>query len=115
MSAVLARLNAVYDAVVPKRRKVSRRLAWAMATVGSADGDSSHVNLADISSHGLRIGGAESWLRTGQFVSIALDSEPPLHAIVRWVRDNEAGMEFLRPIPQDRTEWHALIDSPYGG
>lgn len=115
MSAVLARLNAVYDAVVPKRRKVARNAAWATATVSSANGDSSEVSLADISTHGLRISGVDAWLRTGQFVSITLDREQPLRAIVRWVRDGEAGMELLRPIPGDRAEWHALINSPFGG
>ena len=115
MSAVLARLNAVYDAVVPKRRKVTRQPAWATATVSSSNGDSSEIALADISTHGLRIRSGESWLRNGQFVSIALDPEPALQAIVRWVRDGEAGLEFLRPIPADRAAWHALIDAPYGG
>ena len=115
MSAVFARLNAVYDAVLPRRRKVARQAAWATATLRLGDGESSEVSLADISTHGLRIKGDLTWLRAGQFVSIAIEPEPALQAIVRWVRDGEAGMEFLRPIPAERAEWHALIDSPFGG
>jgi len=114
MSAVFSRLNAVYDAVVPRRRKVARRPAWAKATVRLTDGDTSEVCLDDISTHGLRLREVASWLRAGQFVSIALGDEAPLQAIVRWVRDGEAGLEFLRPVPRDRAEWHALIDSPFG-
>lgn len=115
MSAVMARLNAVYDAVVPKRRKVARQPVWAQATLSTSDGESCEVSLTDISTHGLRVSGVEAWPRTGQFVGVSIEGEPPLQAIVRWVRDGEAGMEFLRPIPSDRTEWHALIEAPFWG
>ena len=49
-------------------------------------------------------------LRPGSFVSIGIGECPLLGAIIRWVRADEAGMEFLRTIPADRGEWFALMD-----
>ena len=34
----------------------------------------------------------------GQFITLRLSSDWTIQAIVRWVRDERAGIEFLRPI-----------------
>ena len=56
-----------------------------------------------------------AWLKAGSFVSIAVGDNPALQAIVRWVRHDAAGTEFLRSIPPERTEWHKLTNSPFVG
>jgi hypothetical protein len=114
MSAQLARLHALPVDIRPERRKASRYPAEVNAVLTSSHGDEADVQLADVSTHGCNVRGVVDWLRTGSFVSIGFDDETPLHAIVRWTRGDAAGMEFLQPIPPERTEWHALINSPFG-
>ena len=114
MVAVLDKLNAVYEAVVPKRRKVARVPAWAKAHLRSADGERSDAVLIDLSTYGLRLRSAVKWLRVGRYIEVEIEGDQPLQAVVRWQRDGEAGLEFLRPIPADRAGWNALLDSPLG-
>jgi hypothetical protein len=111
----LARLNATQAASRPERRKVSRYPAEVTAMLYSSHGDEASVLLADVSTHGCNVKGEVAWLRTGSFVSIGLGNEPPLRAIVRWIRDGAAGMEFLWPVSSAQGEWHALMQSPFGG
>lgn len=112
MSTQLARLQAA--PARQERRKVSRTPAEVTARMSSVHGDEAYVRLSDVSTHGCSIRGEAEWLRTGAFVAIGFGEEADLHAVVRWVREGSAGMEFLRPVPSDRREWHALIDSPLG-
>jgi hypothetical protein len=114
MSAQLARLQRAPAVTATERRKVVRSPAEVNALLLSSHGDEASVRLADVSSHGCSVKGEVPWLRPGSFVSIGFGEEPALRAIVRWMRGDAAGMEFLRPIPPERTEWHALIDSPFG-
>lgn len=114
MSAQLARLSAAQADTRPDRRKAHRYTAEAAATLHSSHGESASVILADVSTHGCNVQGELDWLRAGSFVSIAFGDEPLLSAVVRWIRDGAAGMEFLQPIPAARTEWHALMNSSFG-
>lgn len=114
MSAQFARLPVAEAVPRPERRRISRTPAEVNALLQSAHGDEAEVRLADVSSHGCNVKGDFSWLRTGSFVSIGFGEEPALRAIVRWRRGDAAGMEFLRPVPPERSEWHALINSPFG-
>ncbi|MEJ2408952.1 MAG: PilZ domain-containing protein [Novosphingobium sp.] len=68
------------------------------------------VLLADISLHGCCLQTESDELRQGGFVSIGLGNDSMLPAIVRWVRGQAAGMEFLRPVPANQTAWHDLMD-----
>lgn len=95
------------------RRKELRYATGFDAILESSRGESAQVLLCEISMHGCRVKCDEAWLRTGAFVSIALEDEPPLQAIVRWNRDGAAGMEFLKPIPAERGEWRELLDMPF--
>lgn len=97
-----------------ERRKAERHRAEVPATLVSSLGERATVDLADVSTHGCNIRGEAAWLRAGAFVSIALGDESPLRAIVRWVRDGKAGMEFIQPVPPGRREWQELIDSILG-
>jgi hypothetical protein len=114
MSAPLDRLQSLPADARRERRKTSRYPAEVTATLRSASGAMADVRLADVSTHGCNVKGDVSWMRTGAFVSIGFEDEPPLGAIVRWARDGAAGMEFLKPVPPERKEWHALINSPFG-
>lgn len=113
MSAMFARLPANDAESLPDRRRVSRSPAEVTALLLSAWGDEAEVRLADVSTHGCSIRSDAAWLRVGAFVSIGF-GETPLRAVVRWIRDDAAGMEFLWPVPAERGEWHALINSPFG-
>ena len=110
-SEPLARLGSAAPA---ERRRETRHPAWASAHIANAAGETQGVALADVSEHGCAIRGEAGWLRTGGFVAIRLGDEPPLQGIVRWIRDGAAGMEFLRPIPPDRVEWHDLLNASFG-
>lgn len=97
----------------PERRKEPRISARYEAIIESSKGQSEEVLLIDVSMHGCCVETEADWLRNGSFVSIGLDDQPKLSAIVRWVRDGSVGMEFLRPIPTDRDEWHEMLDMPF--
>ncbi|MGE3691933.1 MAG: PilZ domain-containing protein [Novosphingobium sp.] len=110
MNVVAGRFAEAQDITPVERRRSVRHSVFAEATITSSRGLKAGAELADLSSHGVRLVTEAPWLRLGQFVSITLESDAPVQAIVRWIRGGEAGMEFLRPIPADRTAWHAIID-----
>jgi len=99
--------------VFTDRRRESRVPARFSAVLRFSDGASSEVELADVSTHGCCVRSEDAGLRIGRFVSVGLDEESMLQAVVRWVRDGAAGMEFLRPIPPERCEWYDLMDAPF--
>jgi hypothetical protein len=109
----MIRLKGIEPQRTALRRKVSRRPASAAARVRSGSGDEAQGAISDLSAHGCCIRCEAGWLRLGAFVSIGIGGEAPLQAIVRWVRGGLCGLEFLRPIPAARAEWHELIDSPF--
>ena len=118
MKAVHARLAPAQDKntvveVIPERRREARVPARYQARLQFSSDDCAEVQLADISMHGCCVRGEATGLRIGRFVSVGIDEEPMLPAVIRWVRDNAAGMEFLRPIPPERHEWHELIEMPF--
>ncbi|MCB2079285.1 MAG: PilZ domain-containing protein [Novosphingobium sp.] len=115
MTAKLARLAPVETDTQDDRRREARHTARGFVRVESVRGDKADATLADVSTHGCAIKVEAEWLRIGGFVSIGLEDQPLLQAIVRWVRDGNAGMEFLRPVPPDRVEWHELMDASFGG
>jgi hypothetical protein len=117
MTVFLARLENVPEPqetpARDSRRREPRFATWFDAVLENAHGDNASVLLAEVSLHGCRIRAEEPWLRTGAFVTIGIEDGARLQAIVRWVRDGAAGMEFLRPIPSECSEWHDLMDAPF--
>ena len=91
----------------PRTRKVARLPSSADATIVSANGDNMRIRLSDISTHGCCVCGSVEGLRNGSFISLRLGQEAPLQGIVRWVRDQAAGIEFLRPLTRKQPEWLA--------
>ncbi len=70
-----------------------------------------YAELGDISTHGCSIRSDADWLRMGMFITVQLGEDASLEAIIRWVREDAAGLEFLRPISPDQLEWHARMES----
>ncbi|MFO1256554.1 MAG: PilZ domain-containing protein [Sphingomonadaceae bacterium] len=90
----------------PNTRRVSRRVAEAIATVKSSGGERCTARIRDVSVFGCSLVCDAKWLRTGMFVTVQLTSEWSIQAIVRWARDGTGGAEFLRPISD--AEAHAI-------
>jgi PilZ domain len=111
MGTVLERIGAISEAILPGRRKSVRSEVQVGASVISSRGDSAAVTINNVSTHGCNIKGEATWLRIGSCVGVSLDGGPPLQAIVRWLRDGSAGLEFLRPVPAGNAAWHELINS----
>lgn len=84
----------------PLTRRTSRFLAHARVTLRSNHGDRAKGSLRDVSVFGCAVQTEAEWLRTGMFVSLGLSGDWTIQAIVRWVRDGRAGVEFLRPISE---------------
>ena len=114
MSGKLARLVALQEQVdaATDRRRGPRHAIRAKAWLQSSGGKREQVAVIDVSSHGCAVNVEAAWLRAGSFVTVGIGEAPGLRAIIRWVRDGGAGMEFLGPIPPDRGEWHDLMDGP---
>mgnify|MGYP001767312343 CR=1 FL=1 len=109
VNAPLPRLFASPQVVRDDRRRERRHLARFEATLKTSQGRRIPVMLTDVSLHGCCVESDADSLRQGTFVSIGLGEEPMLPAIVRWVRGEMAGMEFLHAIPPDRFDWHDLM------
>lgn len=110
MEASIARLERGLPRVKPDRRKEARYSAWHEITLVSSQDERCDALVADVSMHGCSVRAEATWLKTGSIVSIGLGESELLQAIIRWVRNDAAGMEFLRPIPSDQIEWQDLID-----
>ncbi len=95
------------------RRREHRYETWFDAKLETTHGDGVDVRVSEVSLHGCRIKGDVSCIRTGTFVAISAEGGRKLRAIIRWVREDTAGMEFLRPVPAECTEWHDLMDAPF--
>ena len=115
MSGKLARLQTGHEPAdaASERRREPRHPVRAKGYVQSSRGDRAEACVVDVSSHGCAIQVEAAWLRPGSFVAVRIGEHPPLRAIIRWVRGGGAGMEFLGPIPPDRSEWHDLMDDPF--
>lgn len=91
----------------PRTRKAHRQPASGAAQVQSSHGDHAGARLRDISIYGCNLVSDADWLRIGSFVTIRLPADRSIQAIVRWVRGNACGVEFIRPIPAADADWLA--------
>ncbi len=86
----------------PMTRKATRRKVQALVVVRSSQGERASARLRDFTMFGCSlVVDAAPWLRLGSFISVPLNSELTVQAIVRWVRQDICGIEFLRPLPYD--------------
>ena len=84
----------------PNTRRTTRRIAGAVASVRTAGGERCRARIRDVSIFGCSIVTEADWLRTGIFVTLQLNPEWSIQAIVRWARDGVGGVEFLRAISE---------------
>ncbi len=111
MGTLQAKNGAIGEAALPRRRSAKRANVHIEAKITSSCGEDATMTIDNVSAHGCNIGGEIGWLRIGSFVGVGLAQEKPLQALVRWVRDGSAGLEFMRPVPRDNASWHELINS----
>lgn len=114
MTEPFARIAGMAEGPQSERRRYPRQPAWAMAQLRSGQGEACEAVLTDVTAHGCSLRCDADWLRAGAFVSLGLEDDPPLTAIIRWVRDDCAGLEFLRAVSAEHIGWRALLDQPYG-
>lgn len=114
MNAPLARLYSstqTRQEIAPdERRREQRHATRYAAWVETSRGERADTVLVDVSLHGCCVSGPGDWLRQGAFVSIGLGQGTALKAVVRWIRGDVAGMEFLHAVPPGAREWHELMD-----
>jgi hypothetical protein len=91
-------------------RRVARKPSQIDVTVTSAQGAETPVVIGDISSHGCSIGRDADWLKQGVFVWLRAGSEAAIIGIVRWIREETAGIEFVRPLAPGAYGLASLID-----
>lgn len=110
VATVRANSEVRQEAMQADRRRAPRAVVAAEALVTSSRGESAAMTIGNISVNGCNITGEAAWLRLGGFVTLELAEGESMSAIVRWVRGESAGLEFLRPVPPEHASWHALID-----
>ncbi|MET0589221.1 MAG: PilZ domain-containing protein [Novosphingobium sp.] len=109
MVTAIARLVQPQESVRVAQRGAQRVIAQRRGLINSAHGESALVLIGDASSHGCSIQCASGSLRPGRFVSIGFEDGTPLQAIVRWVREDRAGLDFLHAVPAHLDVWQTLI------
>lgn len=109
MNAPLPRLYPSPQETRDDRRRERRHLARFEAMLKTSQGRRIPVLLADVSLHGCCVQTDADAVRQGAFVSIGMGEEPMLSAIVRWVRGDTAGMEFLHAVPPELFHWHDIM------
>jgi PilZ domain len=97
-----ARLSARADhngaAVRPNTRRSQRTPVYRSVEITANGCDAATATLADISVYGCSLGHRSEWLRIGRFITIKVDRDRSFQAIVRWNRNGQSGIEFLRPL-----------------
>ena len=98
----------------PDRRRAVRRAVDTQVRVSNSANKRCDSRISDFSSYGCNVKCEADWLRTGAFIAIELGDDKPVEGIVRWVRDDSCGVEFLHPLASDLEEWQALINQAEG-
>jgi hypothetical protein len=89
------------------RRREKRIPVKADAVIGDNRSAISRTSILDLSCHGCSLTMGENTLHSGEFIMIRLEGAEAIRGIVRWIRDGEAGVEFLRPLDQAALHYHA--------
>lgn len=118
MTAQLDRLPSIHTIRARERRREPRYPTNCPVCLYTGGARLGAVWLVDVSPHGCCIHSPDLEIRAGVFVALGARgtlpaaAEPPLlEAIVRWVRANAAGLEFLHSVPDDARFWQDLIDN----
>jgi hypothetical protein len=89
----------------PERRKALRSPFTGAVRVAVGDSQAVSAQLRDISQFGCNIKLRAAWLRVGRFVTLTFDEELEILAVIRWNRDDIAGLEFFRPLDLAQADW----------
>jgi len=81
-----------------RRLRGARRPVQLDVTITSVRGVEAPVAIRDISTYGCSIPPGADWLRMGAFVWLRAGGESAAVGIVRWIREEAIGIEFLRPL-----------------
>jgi len=82
-------------------RSAARTGACGVIVLSLGAGGVHKAALADITEHGCCLDIDGALLKHNQIVSLTIDPARPLVAIVRWIRDGQAGLEFGRALPRN--------------
>lgn len=82
----------------PDARSEDRQPVSAGAMLVANQADLQPITIADLSRHGCCLEGDCASLRPGQFISIKIGKLDRLPALVRWVDEGRAGVEFTRAL-----------------
>lgn len=96
----------------PDARSEDRQPVSAGAMLVANQSDLQPVTIADLSRHGCCLEGDCADLRPGQFISIKIGKLDRLPALVRWVDEGRAGVEFTRALLPEVLEYHMRELSP---
>jgi hypothetical protein len=87
------------------RRKAERQPFDGKVVIGLSESEGSIGRMRNISPFGCNVQVKADWLRVGRIVSLKVSADRTIQAIVRWTRDDQAGLEFLRAIDLAEAEW----------
>ena len=82
----------------PDARSEDQQPVSAGAMLVANQADLQPITIADLSRHGCCLEGDCASLRPGQFISIKIGKLDRLPALVRWVDEGRAGVEFTRAL-----------------
>lgn len=80
------------------RRQLPRKIISVPAQIRTGSCVPHHVAVIDLSEGGCCVIERASTLSEGSLVSIRVGRLDPIEARVRWVKDEEIGLEFQRPL-----------------
>lgn len=107
--ALLASLREVCDGWKPRMP----RLATASTATLEIDNESGTVDLLDLSQGGAKIDGVR--LSVGEAVTLTIPGMDPRRGVVRWAKDGQAGIGFMRAIPFDVLARWTIDQRPASG
>lgn len=93
-----------------QRRRAGRFPVRLVVDVSIFAGATYRSSLVDLSEHGCSLQSDSPPVKAGQFVTVNLSPSQQSAAIVRWVRGDLAGVEFLHPISSETVEKFAPPD-----
>lgn len=116
MSQRLARLPSIHTLEKPERRREPRHPTSQGVLVRCDAALRGGAWLIDISPYGCALHGESLALRAGLIVTLRPieaphDARTDLNAIVRWVRAEAAGLEFLRPVSHSASAWQSILST----
>lgn len=83
-----------------RTRQVNRKLITLHGRYSTGLGEAHEVTLRDLSPGGCRFELASEKIAPGSPLQIFVAETGPHRAIVKWIKDGEAGVEFLRPLSE---------------